>query len=64
MVERKRKMYEVQDIQDYEQKWLKAERDLAINWVEWPYPFPDVPPQKNIDEGDRDWSDRKKRGGT
>jgi hypothetical protein len=27
-------MYEVPEIQDYKQKWLEAERDLAIIWVE------------------------------
>ena len=27
-------MYEVSEIQDYRQKWLEAERDLAINGVE------------------------------
>ena len=29
-------MYEIDDIQDYKQKWLEAERELAINWVEIP----------------------------
>jgi len=29
-------MYEVQEIQAYKQKWLEAERDLAINWAEPP----------------------------
>jgi hypothetical protein len=27
-------MYEVTEIQEYRKKWLEAERDLAINWVE------------------------------
>ena len=29
-------MYDIPEIQDYKQKWLEAERDLAINWVEPP----------------------------
>ena len=36
-------MYEVQEIQDYRQKWLEAERDLAICWVE-PPPNPNYEP--------------------
>ena len=27
-------MYEITEIQEYRQKWLEAERDLALNWVE------------------------------
>lgn len=27
-------MYEVADIEDYREKWLEAERELAINWIE------------------------------
>jgi len=29
-------MYEVSDIQEYRQKWLEVERDLAVNWAEFP----------------------------
>ena len=29
-------MYEVQEIQDYKQRWLEAERDLALIWAELP----------------------------
>ncbi|MDP2919822.1 MAG: hypothetical protein Q8O43_06370 [Dehalococcoidia bacterium] len=36
-------MYEIPEIQDYRQKWLEAERDLALNWVE-------PPPLDNIDK--------------
>lgn len=44
-------MYEVAEIQDYEQKWLEAERDLAINWVKLQ---PDSPNYEPIDNGDKD----------
>lgn len=27
-------MYEVAEIQEYRQKWLEAERELALNWIE------------------------------
>jgi len=53
-------MYEVQDIQDYKQKWLEAERDLAVNWVE--------PPSLPLNHGpignvDKDTKRAKKRKG-
>ncbi len=41
-------MYEVDDIQDYIQKWLEAERDLAIYWVEPPF---DPETIDNVDVG-------------
>ncbi len=42
-------MYEVSDIQEYRQKWLEAERDLAINWVELPVAPLDDEPTDNVD---------------
>lgn len=43
-------MYEVPDIQDYEQKWLEAERDLAISWAELPSnPFDYEPIDKDAE---------------
>ena len=41
-------MYEVQEIQDYKQKWLEAERDLAIIWAEPPFDH------ESIDNVDKD----------
>jgi hypothetical protein len=42
-------MYEVSDIQDYLQKWLEVERDLAINGIIiQPYPATDPLPEKPI----------------
>ncbi len=43
-------MYEVSEIQDYRQKWLEAERDLAINWVELPSDSPYYEPIDNVDK--------------
>lgn len=42
-------MYEISDIQDYKQKWLEAERALAINWVELPSDKPNDEPIDNVD---------------
>ena len=44
-------MYEVSDIQEYRQKWLEAERDLAVNWAEFPSVPPDYEPVDNVDKG-------------
>ena len=43
-------MYEVSEIQDYKQKWLEAERDLAINWVEPPSDPLSYEPIDNVDK--------------
>lgn len=48
-------MYEVQEIQDYKQKWLEAERDLAINWAEPPFDL------ESIDSVDKDTERANKR---
>lgn len=42
-------MYEVTEIQDYRQKWLEAERDLALNWIE-PLSIPLYEPLDHIDK--------------
>jgi len=61
-------MYEVSDIQDYLQKWLEVERDLAINGIIiQPYPATDPLPEKPIignvlSYGERD--DLQDPGGT
>jgi len=43
-------MYEVAEIQDYRQKWLEAERDLAINWIEFQSDSPNYEPIDNVDK--------------
>ena len=43
-------MYEVSEIQDYRQKWLEAERDLAINWAEPPFGPTNYEPIDNVDK--------------
>ena len=43
-------MYEVSDIQKYRQKWLEAERDLAINWAEPPFGPTNYEPIDNVDK--------------
>ena len=43
-------MYEIPEIQDYRQKWLEAERDLAINWVQPPSISPSYEPFDNVDK--------------
>jgi len=43
-------MYEVFEIQDYRQKWLEAERDLALNWVEPPFDPLNYEPIDNVDK--------------
>ena len=42
-------MYEVPEIQDYKQKWLEAERDLALNWAELPIVSLNDEPIDNVD---------------
>ena len=42
-------MYEVDDIQDYIQKWLEAERDLAL--ISWATPPFDPETIDNVDVG-------------
>lgn len=44
-------MLEAPEVQDYGQKWLEAERDLAINWVELPVALLD---DEAVDNADRD----------
>ncbi len=43
-------MYEVSEIQDYRQKWLEVERDLAINGVELQSDPPNYEPIDNVDK--------------
>jgi len=43
-------MYEISEIQDYRQKWLEAERDLAINWIELQPASPNYEPIDNADK--------------
>lgn len=43
-------MYEVTDIQDYIQKWLEAERDLAINGRGLQYNLYNYEPKDNVDK--------------
>ena len=43
-------MYEVFEIQDYRQKWLEAERDLAINWIELQSNPVNCEPIDNVDK--------------
>lgn len=61
-------MYEVADIQDYRQKWLKAECELAINWVEFQSASPNYEPIGNVDKDistdsfHKEGKDGRKRG--
>ena len=43
-------MYEVIETQDYREKWIEAERDLAISWIE-PLSIPlNYEPVDQVDE--------------
>jgi len=41
-------MNEISEFQDYRQKWLEAERELAMNWAEPPSNPPCLEPVDNI----------------
>jgi len=43
-------MYEVEEIQDYQLKWLEVERDLAINWAKLPSDPFNSEPIDHVDE--------------
>ncbi len=43
-------MYEVPESEDYKQKWLEAERDLAINWALPPSDSLNYEPIENVDK--------------
>lgn len=43
-------MYEVTEIEDYREKWLEAERDIAINWGEYLFVPVNYEPVDHVDK--------------